>query len=87
MFGVQITPPDTQQGPVTMVAVNGFSDLKQIQNPRRDEVRILKYGDLPGDNLGGKFVFDDTSLLTESLPNIVRPNNVPAWMPGRFLRL
>jgi hypothetical protein len=86
MFGKVIPRPVGTMSEPVMVALGGFDSLRGIKTPERNSVYIVTYGDVPGDNWGGKYVFDDTSTLTESLPHIVRPNNVPAWMPGRFIR-
>jgi len=68
------------------IAYEGYEALRAVTGYANNQIFFLIYGDAPGDNWGGYFIFDAASADPESLPNVVKPNNIDAGSPGRFLR-
>jgi hypothetical protein len=76
----------TGVGCAAPVALAGYDALRAVTQFVDGQIFFLLYGDTPGDNLGGYFIFDAGSTDPESLPNIVKPDSIDAGNPGRFLR-
>jgi hypothetical protein len=73
-------------GVAAPIALAGYQALRAVTNPQDGQVFFILYGDTPGDNWGGYFIFDASSTDPESLPNIVKPDSISSGNPGRFLR-
>ena len=68
------------------VVLRGYEALKAASYSP-DALAVLSYGDIPGDNGAGMFMFEATSSADEALPFVVRPSNIPSFSLGRWVRI
>lgn len=73
-------------GSSTLFAVLGVSALRAITTHQPAELRYLAYLNAAGDGQGGEFVFDATSSTADDSVDYIRPTNIDASDPGRWIR-
>ena len=67
-------------------AILGWAALAALVRHEANEVQYLKYLNTDGDGMGGEFIFSATSTTTHDAIDTIRPTNVAASDPGRWIR-
>lgn len=67
-------------------SVPGAAALRAIKAHPDGSVRYLSYLNSAGDGVGGVFVYDAESTDPEDQVDHIRPDNVGAGFPGRWVR-
>jgi len=86
MFGTSLGWQNATGPASSMIAVNGYTAMRNILSPQHNALYYLRYGDAEGDNNGGAYRFDAFSPLADDPPRVIRPTNISQSIPGRFLR-
>lgn len=67
-------------------AIAGRTALRAITSHRDLQLAYLSYLATPGDTSGGEFLYDATSTAEDDGVDVLKPDNVDAADPGRWIR-
>lgn len=67
-------------------AIPGRTSLRARTSHRDRQMAYLAFLVTAGDNVGGEFIYDATSTATDDGVDVLKPDNVDAADPGRWIR-
>ncbi len=67
-------------------AIQGRAALRALVDHEANELRYLDFLVIPGDGQGGEFIFRATETTADDGVDYLRPDNVSAPTPGRWVR-